>query len=79
MKINTIVELKEICLDTSLDCYILLNGSIRSSKVINYDPITEKFTVLNEIDFSEQVLTESELFSESLIGDAVLAGALYTY
>ena len=79
-KINNIETLKEISKD-GVDCFILLNAGIRSSKHILYDDDDKIFYILNEIDDSEQELTEQQLMDLEYtnIGVAILKGALFEY
>jgi len=51
-----------------LDCFILLNGGLKSSKHIWYD--------VESIDDTEVCLTEAELYTKSNIGEAIKKGAL---
>ena len=79
MRIRTIEQLKELARDENgLDCFILLNGGLRSSKYIRYYPVDKKFYVLNFIDSSEQELTESQILDSAYtnIGEAMSKGAL---
>ena len=78
-RIRTIEQLKELAKEENgLDCYILLNGNLRSSKHIRYYPDDNSFYVLNLIDDSEQELTESQILdgAYSNIGEAMKKGAL---
>lgn len=78
-QIKTIEQLKELAKDEDgLDCFILLNGGLRSSKHIKYYPDDNSFFVLNLIDNSEQELTESQILDRtySNIGEAIKKGAL---
>ena len=78
-RIRTIEQLKELAMDEDgLDCFILLNGSLRSSKHIRYYPDDNSFFVLNLIDDSEQKLTESQILDSACtnIGEAMSKGAL---
>lgn len=78
-RITTIQQLKELAKDDNgLDCFILLNGGLRSSKHIRYYPDDNSFFVLNLIDDSEQELTESQILEKeySNIGEAMKKGAL---
>ena len=78
-RIRTIEQLKELAKDENgLDCFILLNGGLRSSKHIRYYPEDKNFYVLNLIDDSEQELTESQILdgAYSNIGEAIRKGAL---
>ena len=76
-RIRTIEQLKELAKD-GLECFILLNGGLRSSKHIRYYPDDNSFYVLNLIDDSEQELTESQILDSaySNIGEAMKKGAL---
>ena len=76
-RIRTIEQLKELA-KNGLDCFILLNGGLRSSKHIRYYSDDNSFYVLNLIDDSEQELTESQILDSaySNIGEAMKKGAL---
>ena len=78
-RIRTIMQLKELAKDENgLDCFILLNGGLRSSKHIRYYPDDNSFYVFNLIDDSEQELTESQILDIAYtnIGEAMKKGAL---
>ena len=76
-RIRTIEQLKELA-KNGLNCFILLNGGLRSSKHISYHPDDNSFYVLNLIDDSEQELTESQILDSAYtnIGEAMKKGAL---
>ena len=76
-RIRTIEQLKESA-KNGLDCFILLNGGLRSSKHIRYYPDDNSFYVLNLIDDSEQELTEAQILDKSFgnIAEAMEKGAL---
>ena len=76
-RIRTIEQLKESA-KNGLDCFILLNGGLRSSKHIRYYPDDNSFYVLNLIDDSEQELTEAQILNSDYtnIGEAMKKGAL---
>jgi len=76
-RIRTIRQLKKLA-KNGLECFILLNGGLRSSKYISYHPEENKFYVFNYIDDSEQELTESQLLDSEYtnIGQALEKGAL---
>ena len=79
IRIKTIEQLKELAQrEGGLDCFILLNGGLRSSKYIEYHPDDNSFYVLNFIDSSEHELTESQILDSaySNIGEAMKKGAL---
>lgn len=72
-------QLKTILADgETKDFFILLNYGLRSSKAISYDG-SSTFYVLNEIDGTEQELTEQELMNSDItnIGKAINNGAFY--
>ena len=74
-------QLKSILADgETKDFFILLNFGLRSSKAISYDG-SSTFYVLNEIDDTEQELTEQELMNSDItnIGEAINKGAFYLY
>ena len=74
IQIRTIEQLKELAkCENGLDCFILLNKGLRSSKHIRYMPDDNRFYVLNFIDGSEQELTESQILDR---GEAMKKGAL---
>ena len=76
-RIRNITQLKELAKD-GLECFILLNGGLRSSKYINYNPDDNSFYILNYIDDSEQELTENQLLDSEYtnIAEAMEKGAL---
>ena len=76
-RIKTIEQLKELA-KNGLECFILLNGGLRSSKYIRYHPDDNSFYVLHYIDGSEQELTESQLLDGEYtnIDKAMKKGAL---
>jgi len=76
-RIRTIAQLKELA-KKGLECFILLNGGLRSSKYISYNPDGNKFYIFNYIDDSEQELTESQLLDSEYtnIAEAMEKGAL---
>lgn len=80
-RIENIAELKILCNDEQAhDCYISIAGIIRSSKsVFMYEDGT--FSVINEIDDSEDLFTEDELLNPeiSLIGKAIQNGQFHSY
>jgi hypothetical protein len=80
-KIENIAELKILCNDEQAhDCYISIAGIIRSSKsVFMYEDGT--FSVINEIDDSEDLFTETELSNPelSIIGKAIQKGQFHSY
>ena len=77
-RIRTIQQLKELAKKGGLECYILLNGCLRSSKHISYCPEQNCFYVYNYIDDSEQKLTEAQILDSeySNIGEAMEKGCL---
>lgn len=82
IKINNLEELKEVLSEEgeTVEGYILLNGGIRSSKsMCNLG--NDKYSIINEVDDSEQFLSFEELNDESKthIGLAVTNGSFYLY
>lgn len=78
MIIRSVKQLKQLSSNASLECYIALNGGLRSSKIINYFEDKKHFSIQNLIDGSEQRLTEKQLDNPNLtnIGKAIKANAL---
>ena len=64
-----------------LDCFILLNGGLRSSKHIWYEEESNLFAVTNEIDDTHQEMTPDEIMDQEMtnIGEAMVKGALIKY
>ncbi len=63
-----------------VDCFIALAGGMcRSSKSVCYNSKEKVFSVVNEIDDTEDVLTAKELYTNSNIGKAIDKGAFYQY
>lgn len=80
-QVKSVNQLKTILADgETKDFFILLNFGLRSSKAISFDG-DNTFYVLNEIDGTEQELTEQELMSSDItnIGKAINNGAFYLY
>jgi len=78
-QIKTIEQLKHLASRVSgLDCYILLNYGLKSSKFIRFFPDDNSFFVWNLIDDSEQELTESQILDSAYtnIGEALKKGSL---
>lgn len=77
MIIENIEQLKELSKD-GLECYIRLNGGVRSSKHIFYNEDVNTFEIINYIDDSEQTLTEEQLFNQDYtnVGIALKSNAL---
>lgn len=80
-KINTQKELDDLIKNVKggypLECFILLNFGIRSSKEISLNENND-YNIYNEIDDSEETIVHSQLMS-SFIGKAISKGALYKY
>lgn len=60
-----------------LECFVLLNFGIRSSKDISLNENND-YHIYNEIDDSEEIIVHSQLMS-SFIGEAINKGALYKH
>jgi hypothetical protein len=79
-KIKTVEELRKLSKDEPIDCFIALSGGIcRSSKSVFYDSGEKIFSIINEIDDTEDILTEKELFTKSNVGEAIRKGAFFQY
>lgn len=81
-KITSMEELKEVLEIEGevIEGYILLNGGIRSSKsMCNLGD--NKYSIINEVDDSEQFLSFEELNdnTKTNIGLAVTEGSFYIY
>ena len=77
-RITTVKQLQKLCQkENGLECFILLNGGMRSSKTISYD-LDGLFYVFNEIDGSDDEFTEQQLIN-SFIGEALKGKALFAY
>ena len=63
--------------DRSLDCFVLLNYGLRSSKSITFDG--DNYYIYNEIDDTEDIVKHDKLMDSFPIGDAIKKGALYAY
>ena len=76
-RIRTIKQLKKLA-EKGMECFILLNGRLRSSKFIRYDRETNSFYIFNYIDDTEQELTEGQILDSeySNIGLAMKKGSL---
>lgn len=79
-RIASIEQLKELA-KNGADCFILLRGCLRSSKHIWYYPEENRFDVFNDIDDSEEELTESQILDGAYthIGEAMMNGTLFYY
>ena len=62
-----------------LEVFIVLNSGLRSSKRVSYDQKRKKFKVVNEIDDSEQELTEKQMMNKNYtnIGYAITENSLF--
>ena len=59
------------------ECFIMLNGGLRSSKSITFDG--NSYYIYNEIDGSGDIVKHNKLMNSFPIGEAIKKGALYTY
>jgi len=75
-QIKSVEELKQLSIN-GLDCFIILNGGLRSSKNVFWDKNRNVFEIHNDIDGSGQTLFEDELHIETNIVTAIEQGALY--
>lgn len=78
MLIESVNQLKDLAIQ-GVECYIALNGGVKSSKHIIYIEDAEVFEIINYIDESVQVLKEEDLFNEEYtnIGKAINLKAFY--
>ena len=76
-RIHMIEQLKKLA-EKGVECFILLNGGLRSSKYIEYDCETNSFYIFNYIDDTEQTFTEAQILDSSCcsIREAMEKGAL---
>ena len=63
--------------DRSLDCFVLLNYNLRSSKSITFDG--DNYYIYNEIDDTEDIIKHDKLMDSFPIGEAIKKGVLYSY
>ena len=80
-RVSSLNELKSMCERKQTSFFIHLNFGMRSSKSIYYEPVTDSFTVLNEIDDTEQVLNSKQIMDDDYtnIGKAIRFGSFYKY
>jgi len=80
-QVKSLDDLKQRISDGEHDFYIQLNFGLRSSKYIDMSEDGKTFYVTNEIDGTEQELTEQQLMDRTYtnIGYALQHGALYAY
>ena len=79
-RIETLEELKVLASQNGLiDCFIMFDGGLRSSKQLEYDVDRDEWYVFNEIDGEEQFLSTDDLAEETNIIEALNKGNLYLY
>ena len=78
-KIETLEELKVLASEDMIDCFIMFNGGLRSSKQIEYDIDRDEWYIFNEIDGEEQFLSTKDLDDETNIIEALNKNCLYMY
>ena len=61
-----------------LECFVMLNGGVRSSKVITLKEDNSYF-IINEVDNTRETIPHDRLMDSFPIGEAIKKGALYTY
>lgn len=64
--------------DGVLDCFVRLNGGLRSSKCITFEEGNSYF-VNNDIDDSGENIEHDKLMDSFPIGEAIKKGAFYSY
>lgn len=80
-QINTLAELKADCVENGGcgEFFVSLNGGLKSSKTIYWEEEGDDFNVIHEVDFSDETFDDHTLMTESIIGEAMMKGALYSY
>lgn len=82
-KVKSIEDLKRICQDRDqLDCFILLNGNLRSSKTLMIDSDKQGLVVCNEIDGSDDEFDTWEGLNDEEItnvGKAIKLGGFFVF
>lgn len=80
-KINSQKELDDLIKKVKggypLECFVLLNFGLRSSKDISFNENND-YHVYNTVDDLEEIIVHSQLMN-SFIGEAISKGALYKY
>ena len=80
-KINSQKELDDLIKNVKggypLECFVLLNFGLRSSKDISLNENND-YHVYNTVDDSEETIVHSQLMN-SFIGEAISKGAFYKY
>lgn len=80
-KINSQNELDDLIKNVKggypLECFVLLNFGLRSSKDISLNE-NHDYHVYNTVDDSEEIIVHSQLMN-SFIGEAISKGVLYKY
>lgn len=64
-------------LNNPLDCFVLLNYGLHSSKEITFNDYGD-YCIYNECDDSEEIISHDN-FMSSFLGEAIIKGALYSY
>lgn len=80
IRIETQKQLDELIEDTPegmLECFVMLNSGLRSSKCISLEG-NNIYWILNEIDDSEEYVEHDKL-NKTIIWEAMEKGALYKY
>lgn len=79
-KVLSVAHLREMVQAGHHDFFIALNFGMRSSKTVNIDE-DGTFYIINEIDDTEDVMTEEDLMDERItnVGKAIKLGAFYSY
>lgn len=77
--VSSVDHLKELCYEKQEEFFIRLNFGARSSKSIEYYPDDNKFLIFNQIDDSEEFITEKQLKTDTNIYDAIQKKAFFMY
>lgn len=80
--IKSIEKLKQLANnDDGLECFILLAGGVKSSKLIKYDKLNDKFYIINYIDSITQELKSNLLTNKKYtnIGEVIRKNCFFAY
>lgn len=79
VKVTSIDHLQELVSNKTGECWLALQGGLRSVKYVEYDTDTKRFHVENSIDGTEQSLTRKQIESDeySNIASGIRNGAFW--
>ena len=64
--------------DEMFECFVMLNGGARSSKVITIKE-DDSYFIINKTDYTKETIPHDKLMDSFPIGEAIKKGALYAY